>query len=148
MKKEAMKKTAKSEMDDDLRPAYDLRLLLKDGVKGKYAERYRAGTNLVLLDPDLAKAFANDEEKINAALRTTLRPRRLSERRHRKPGGSRARVLWRATVKSSFRQRLHSRFLQQTSHSGYTPLGTPTPRSVKRARRKKHPAVQNRSARI
>lgn len=63
MKKEAMKKTAKSEMDDDLRPAYDLHLLLKDGVKGKYAERYRAGTNLVLLDPDLAKVFANDEEK-------------------------------------------------------------------------------------
>ena len=68
MKKETMKKTAKGEMDDDLRPAYDLRLLLKDGVRGKYAERYRAGTNLVLLAPDVARAFANDEGKDQRSL--------------------------------------------------------------------------------
>ena len=143
-----MKKTAKGEMDDDLRPVYDLRLLLKDGVKGKYAERYRAGTNLVLLDPDVAKAFANDEKKVNGALRAALRPGRLSKHRHRKPGGTQAKVLWRATAKSSFRHRLHSRFLQQPSHSGYTPLAISTLRSVKRARRKKHHAVQNRSTRV
>ena len=53
-----MKKKRKSEMNDELRPEYDLRELFKRGVRGKYAERYRAGTNLVLLAPDVAKAFS------------------------------------------------------------------------------------------
>jgi hypothetical protein len=35
------------EMNDELRPEYDSRQLLKGGVRGKYAARYRAGTNLV-----------------------------------------------------------------------------------------------------
>ena len=43
-------------MDDDLRPEYDLTQLLT-AVCGEYAERYRAGTNLVLLAPDVAHAF-------------------------------------------------------------------------------------------
>lgn len=55
-----MKKTA-SEMDDELRPEYDLRKLLKGGVRGKYIERYRAGTNVVLLAPDVAHAFPTEE---------------------------------------------------------------------------------------
>ena len=50
-----MKKKIKNEMSDELRPEYDLGKLLKGGVRGKYTERYRAGTNLVLLDPDIAK---------------------------------------------------------------------------------------------
>jgi len=58
-------------MKDDLRPEYDLRKLLKGGVRGKYAERYRAGTNLVLLDPDVAKAFPN-EAAVNDALRLVI----------------------------------------------------------------------------
>ena len=52
-----MKKKFQSEIDDELRPEYDLGELLKDGVRGKFVERYRAGTNLVLLEPDVAKAF-------------------------------------------------------------------------------------------
>lgn len=32
-----------TEMDDELRPEYDLRMLLKDGVRGKYVERYVVG---------------------------------------------------------------------------------------------------------
>ncbi len=60
-----------TEMDDELRPEYDLQKLLKGGVRGKYVERYRAGTNLVLLDPDLAKAFPN-ERAVNDALRLVL----------------------------------------------------------------------------
>jgi hypothetical protein len=36
---------------DELRPEYDLRQLLKGAVRGKYAKRYHAGTNLVLLKP-------------------------------------------------------------------------------------------------
>lgn len=58
-------------MDDELRPEYDLRKLLKAGVRGKYVERYRAGTNLVLLDPDVAKAFPN-EAAVNEALRLVI----------------------------------------------------------------------------
>jgi hypothetical protein len=60
-----------NEMDDELRPEYDLRKLLKGGIRGKYVERYRAGTNLVLLDPELAKAFPN-EQSVNEALRLVL----------------------------------------------------------------------------
>jgi len=51
------------EMDDELRPEYDLHQLLKDGVRGKCAERYEAGTNLVLLAPDVARAFPNEEAR-------------------------------------------------------------------------------------
>ena len=67
-----MKKKRRSEMDDELRPEYDLHELLKGGVRGKYAERYRAGTNLVLLAPDVAKAFANDAKAVNEALRLVI----------------------------------------------------------------------------
>jgi hypothetical protein len=67
-----MKKKYTSEMDDELRPEYDLHELLKGGVRGKYVARYRAGTNLVLLDPDVAKAFP-DEDAVNEALRLVIR---------------------------------------------------------------------------
>jgi hypothetical protein len=50
-----------SELNDELRPEYDLKSLLKDGVRGKYAQTYREGTNLVLLEPDVAKAFLDVE---------------------------------------------------------------------------------------
>ena len=40
-------------------------------VRGKYYERYRAGTNVVLLEPDVAEAF-RDSESVNAALRQFL----------------------------------------------------------------------------
>ncbi|MBI3303771.1 MAG: hypothetical protein HYZ72_17035 [Deltaproteobacteria bacterium] len=72
-----MKKKPTSEMDDELRPEYDLRQLLKGGVRGKYTERYRAGTNLVLLAPDVARAFANNAEAINEALRLVIQMSRL-----------------------------------------------------------------------
>jgi hypothetical protein len=65
-----------SEMDDELRTEYDLKQLLKDGVRGKYAERYQAGTNLVLLSPDVAKAFPNDEA-VNEALRLVMQMAKL-----------------------------------------------------------------------
>ena len=63
-------------MDDELRPEYDLKQLLKNGVRGKYAERYEAGTNLVLLSPDVAKAFPSDEA-VNEALRLVMQMARL-----------------------------------------------------------------------
>ena len=67
-----MKKKPKGERDDELHPSYDLRQLLKGGVRGKYVDRYQEGTNLVLLDPDIARAFANDAAAINKALRLVL----------------------------------------------------------------------------
>jgi hypothetical protein len=44
-------------MSDELRPEYELGRLLRGGVRGKYAKQYHAGTNLVLLDPNVRKAF-------------------------------------------------------------------------------------------
>jgi hypothetical protein len=52
---------------DELRPEYDLSKL-KGGVRGKYYEQARAGTNLVLIEPDLANVFP-DTESVNRALR-------------------------------------------------------------------------------
>lgn len=62
---------ANSETSDDLRPDYDLSTLLRGGVRGKYAESFKAGTNLVLLDPDVAAAFPTDEA-VNTALRQAM----------------------------------------------------------------------------
>lgn len=63
-------------MDDDLRPEYDLSQLLKGGVRGKYAERFRKDTNLVLLAPDVAQAFPTDEA-VNEALRLVMQIAKL-----------------------------------------------------------------------
>jgi hypothetical protein len=54
------------ELDDELRPEYDFSKMA-GGIRGKYVERYRAGTNLVLLDPDIAQAFPTDAS-VNEAL--------------------------------------------------------------------------------
>jgi len=43
----------------------------KAGSAGKYVARYRAGTNLVLLSPDVAEYFP-DEQSVNTALRTLI----------------------------------------------------------------------------
>lgn len=72
-----MKKKRRSETNDELRPEYDLDELLKGAVRGKYAARYRAGTNLVLLAPDVAKAFANNADAVNEALRLVIRLARM-----------------------------------------------------------------------
>jgi hypothetical protein len=77
-----MKKKLRNEMDDELRPEYNLKELLKGAARGKYAERYRAGTNLVLLDPDVAKAFPN-EQAVNEALRLVLRLTTIPESKKR-----------------------------------------------------------------
>ena len=53
--------------EDEMRPEYNLR----GGVRGKYYERYKEGTNVVLLEPDLAKVF-RDSDTVNQALRVYL----------------------------------------------------------------------------
>lgn len=62
-----MKKTPTNRQVDELRPEYDLSKL-KGGVRGKYFERARIGTNLVLIEPDLANVFP-DTDSVNRALR-------------------------------------------------------------------------------
>jgi len=62
-----MKKRPASNSDDDLRKEYDL-TRLKGGVRGKYFRRATAGTNLVLIEPDLALLFPNGDA-VNRALR-------------------------------------------------------------------------------
>jgi hypothetical protein len=71
-----MKKKSKREKADDLRSEYDLRELLKDGVQGKYADRFREGTNIVLHDRDVAKAFPSDKA-VNEALRLVIQLKKL-----------------------------------------------------------------------
>lgn len=56
---------------DELRPEYDFGQM-SGGVRGKYAEAYRGGTNLARLDPDVAAAFTTDTS-VNEALRAILR---------------------------------------------------------------------------
>ena len=57
--------------DDEMRPEYDLSQL-KGKVRGKYVERYRSGTNLVLLESDVLAAFP-DAEAVNEALRMLMK---------------------------------------------------------------------------
>lgn len=60
-----MKRKAKPTASaDEMRPEYDF----SRGVRGKYYESYRKGTNLILLEPDIAKAFP-DSASVNRALR-------------------------------------------------------------------------------
>jgi len=59
-----MKQEQNSERDPDMLEEYDF----SGGVRGKYAERYARGTNVVVLDPDVARVFP-DAESVNQALR-------------------------------------------------------------------------------
>jgi hypothetical protein len=52
---------------DDMRPEYDF----STGVRGKHHEQYKAGTNVVFLDADVAQVF-KDSESVNRALRLLL----------------------------------------------------------------------------
>lgn len=54
--------------DPDMLEEYDF----SRGVRGKYARRYAEGTNVVLLDPDVAE-FSPDHDTVNDALRSLIR---------------------------------------------------------------------------
>ena len=62
-----MKKESDTVRVDELREEYDF----SRGVRGKYAERYGEGTNIVILDPDVAKVF-RDSKSVNEALRALV----------------------------------------------------------------------------
>jgi hypothetical protein len=61
------KKNSDKPASDEMRVEYDLRR----GVRGKYYERYRQGTNVVLLESEIAEVF-RDSETVNEALRQYL----------------------------------------------------------------------------
>jgi len=65
-----MKKNKITPVEDELRPEYELSKL-KGRVRGKHLARYRAGTNLALLAPDVRAAFPTDEA-VNQALRSVM----------------------------------------------------------------------------
>ena len=65
-----MRKKSVKPDEDDLRPEYDLSKL-KGGIRGKYLESYRVGTNLALLAPEVRAAFPTDEA-VNRALRSVM----------------------------------------------------------------------------
>jgi len=56
-----------SSKKDDLRSEYPPELI-RSGVRGKYAARYKEGTNIALIDPDLHELFP-DSDSVNRALR-------------------------------------------------------------------------------
>lgn len=64
-----MKKVNNGGMDDDLRPEYDFAKL--KGVRGKYAKRFKAGTKLVRLSPEVARFF-HDEHAVNSTLKSLI----------------------------------------------------------------------------
>ena len=68
----------KNEHNDELRPEYDMKSLIKGGVRGKYAKRFRERTNLVLLEPEVAKAFPNDKA-VNEALKLVIKLKQVQE---------------------------------------------------------------------
>ncbi len=63
-------KKATARKPNGMRREYDLSQL-KGGVRGKYYRRFSEGSNLVLLDPDVADAFP-DAKAVNEALRVLL----------------------------------------------------------------------------
>jgi hypothetical protein len=78
-----MKKKSVADRGNDLREEYDLSQL-KGGVRGKYYRQAMAGSNLVLIEPDLMDVFP-DGEAVNRALRILAEAAQsasLSKRRH------------------------------------------------------------------
>ena len=69
-------KKAEQASEAPMRPEYDF----SKGVRGKYFERYQQGTNVVLLEPDIARVF-KESDAVNEALRGLLK---LAGQVHRK----------------------------------------------------------------
>lgn len=63
-----MHREVRPEDSDEMRPEYDF----SQGVRGKHYQAYRAGTNVVLLEPDIAAVFP-DSASVNEALRLLVR---------------------------------------------------------------------------
>jgi hypothetical protein len=78
MKDAVMKKAPSKRTATGMRAEYDF----SGGIRGKYVDRYRRGTKVVLLDPELAEAFP-DSKAVNDALRALLAIATRAETRKR-----------------------------------------------------------------
>ena len=63
-----MKKVIKTQSDPDMLDEYDF----SKGVRGKYAQRFAEGSNIIVLSPDVAEVF-RDSESVNEALRMLIK---------------------------------------------------------------------------
>ena len=68
--------------NDDLRPEYDLKVLLQQAKSNPFAKRYAEATNLVLLAPDVTEAF-RDADAVNEVLRLVMKLARLPDSQRR-----------------------------------------------------------------
>jgi hypothetical protein len=75
-------KQAKTKASDEMRAEYDF----SGAVRGKYYERYRASSNVVVLDPDVSEAFPN-AVAVNKALRSLVKKRLSVAKRTSRRGG-------------------------------------------------------------
>jgi hypothetical protein len=71
MKEGSMKKDKFKSLKDDLRPSYDLRKI-RGTVRGKYASRFKKGSNIIRLEPDVARVFDTDKA-VNGTLRSLIK---------------------------------------------------------------------------
>lgn len=79
-------KKAEQEAEDELRPEYK-RSDFGEIVRGKYARKIKEESNVVLLEPDVAQAFPNDEA-VNKALRYLLELAQSSVQLKKYSGGT------------------------------------------------------------
>ncbi len=80
-----MSRASKVEGKDEMLPSYDIR----GGVRGKYFERYQQGTNVVLLEDDVATAFP-DSASVNRALRMLVDLARQTSSTTKRPASARS----------------------------------------------------------
>jgi len=71
-----MKENKEDKTVSEMRPEYDF----SSGVRGKFASRFPEGSNLIVLDPDVAEIF-EDSEAVNRALRTLAHAVRRERKR-------------------------------------------------------------------
>jgi hypothetical protein len=93
-----MKKASAKRLDDDLRPEYDLSQL-QGGVRGKYYRQAVAGTNLMLIEPEIAEVFP-DSQAVNRALRLLLDTAEAAARPPRRRQGVANKTLQRSAQKA------------------------------------------------
>ena len=82
-KSRCMRKVKTTVREPDMQAEYDFR----GGVRGKYAARYAEGSNVVVLEPDVAELFP-DSRTVNDALRALVAI--VNRRKERKPRGATA----------------------------------------------------------
>jgi hypothetical protein len=80
-----MKKAKRGELDD-LRPRYERSDFPGPMTRGKYAARLRKASNIVILQPEVAAAFPNDEA-VNEALLSLIKVARASTRLTKRSSG-------------------------------------------------------------